>query len=178
MHSLKFSIFPPKRKSREEIQWEKCWHVWQSFNECGYCDTSGFHKHRPYIISPLISLQSVFILSASVDRKAPFLKENQQLQCIGWKSNRSDFWPPITPSPGCTETRNYPCRAKSPRNYFQNWRIHERLSDKSISSLPRFSPEMKLSLDSHEECSKVFLENSKRPFVTAHESTIRPRNLI
>ena len=38
-----------------------------------------FTKYRPYKTSPLISLQSAFNLSASVDMIAPFLKENQQL---------------------------------------------------------------------------------------------------
>ena len=38
-----------------------------------------FHKNWSFKISPLILLQSVFDLSASVDRIAPFLKENQEL---------------------------------------------------------------------------------------------------
>ena len=35
--------------------------------ECGYCDTTRFHKNRPQEVSPLISFQSVLNLSASGD---------------------------------------------------------------------------------------------------------------
>ena len=70
--------FPSYRE--DEIHWETCRHVWQICRvECGYCDTTRFHKNRPYKISPLISFQSVINLSASVDGMARFLKENQQL---------------------------------------------------------------------------------------------------
>ena len=58
--------FPSYRE--DEIHWETCTHVWQICRvECGYCDTTRFHKNRPYKISPLISFQSVINLSGSVD---------------------------------------------------------------------------------------------------------------
>ena len=75
---MKFSILPLRRNPGTKFN-KKSADMFESFNDCGYCDSSRFHKNRPYIISPLISLQSVFILSASVDKMAPFLKENQQL---------------------------------------------------------------------------------------------------
>ena len=43
--------FPSYRE--DEIRLETCWHVWQvcrvinSSVECGYCDTTRFHKNRP-----------------------------------------------------------------------------------------------------------------------------------
>ena len=48
------------------------------------------------------------------------------------------------------------CRAKRPKKYCENRRSHERVSNKSKSSRPPFSQEIKESLGSHEECGKVF----------------------
>ena len=50
-------------------------------------------------------------------------------------NTRKHSTPPITPSAGFTETQ-------SQWNYFENWRSHKRLSDKSMPSRPRFSPEI------------------------------------
>ena len=100
----------------EEIHWETCWHVWQicrvinSLN----ADTAtrlDFTKIVPrkfhlwfrscqFLIYPLVWM-------------VLFLKENQQLldtdaRCIGSQTAeqtaRKHSTPPITPSPGCTET--------------------------------------------------------------------------
>ena len=59
------------------------------------------------------------------------------------------------------------------RNYVENWKSHERLSDKSMSSRPR-SLEIKESLGSHEECCKVFLEKTVRHRLRIHGNTRKP----
>ena len=129
----------------DEIQWETCWHVWQIYRAINSLNadtatrvdfTTKFYfwfLFSQFLIYPLVWI-------------APFLKENQQLsdaddaRCIGSQTDivsskhSKHSTPAITPSPRCTETQ-------SQWNYFENWRSHERLSDKSMPSCPHFSLE-------------------------------------
>ena len=76
------------------------------------------------------------------------------------------------PSPECTETKlqDYPCRDKRVRNYFDNWRSHQRLSDqKHVKSPSFFSRNKTKSLSSQEKCCKVFLEKTIRQHLRIHD---------
>ena len=63
-----------------------------------------------------------------------------------------------------------PCRGKRLRNYLEIWRSHKRLGDKSMSTCPHFSLEIKESLTSREKCGEVFLEIRSR----IHDTTKKP----
>ena len=79
MHYLKFSILPLRQNPGMKFNEKSVGMFGRVLMNADTVTQSRFHKNRPYITSTLISLQSVFILSPSVDRIAPFLKENQQL---------------------------------------------------------------------------------------------------
>ena len=63
-----------------------------------------------------------------------------------------------------------PCRGKRLGNYLEIWRSHKRLGDKSMSTCPHFSLEIKESLTSREKCGEVFLEIRSR----IHDTTKKP----
>ena len=156
VHYLKFSIIPRRRNPRTKIN-DKSADMFDRVINSLSADTAS-RVNSTKIVPTKFHLWFrciQLLIYALVWIGLPLFSRKTNNCTMHRKSNRSEqmhvkcsdtsSWPLITPSSGCAkaQSQDYQCRAKRLRNYFQNWRSNERLSEKSMSSRPSFSLEIK-----------------------------------